>query len=73
MVVKVMRCQHGREHGHTFVELYAHQNVDHRVGHEIVSIDTAIGDEPSRQDDVVPTTARQTLGHKRDFKTTRHS
>jgi hypothetical protein len=50
VVMKALRCEHGRDHRHLGVELNAHQRADHRIGDEFVPIDAAIDDETGGDD-----------------------
>ncbi len=68
VLVEMVRGGHDREHRHVGVELYAHQPVDHRGGHEIVAVDAAVDHESGRDDRPVTPGERQTLCGERNLE-----
>ena len=68
MRVEMMRGQHYRDDRHASVQLYAHQSVDDRAGHEIVAIDAAVDDQAGRDHGGVLAAPGQQSGVQRDFK-----
>jgi len=68
VLVKLLRCQYGRENRHLGLKLDLHQCADHGVGHELVAVDAAVDDEAAGDDGHIAAGSSQLLGVKRDLE-----
>src|SRR6185369_10513141 len=71
-VMELLRCQHRGEYRHLGLELHIHQRLDHGVGDEFVTVDTAIDDEAGGHDRGVAPRLGEQLRMQGYLERTRH-
>jgi hypothetical protein len=70
VLVEALGRQDGRQDGNLTVELDLHQRVQHRRGHEFVSVDAPVDDQASGHDSGIPPGLREELDLQREFQRT---